>query len=344
VRGRFFTVSYVARMYHHNEYRRRLMNSTMLVPLDGSACAEAVIPHAIAFAQAKHHAITLFRVIEAPNDAERLAIPEDRKQAMIYLAYIADQLRALGLVVQTVVVEGNPAERIVALAAAQPQCAAIAMATHGRRGPRRWVFGSVAEAVLHAAPVPVLLVRANDYPTPPLPDAAYRNVLVPLDGSAFAERAVAEAQSVAHASGATLHLLAVVDTPVEHVSAEDTAAAEVGVVPAWMLADAYAHSESVIAVLEHTAQRLRAQGLTVETAVVRGKPAEQIVHVAADEQIDLVVMATHGRTAMSRMWFGSVAMGVMQHLHRPLLLIRPPSHTRPVEEYIEAGVRIHAID
>jgi nucleotide-binding universal stress UspA family protein len=79
------------------------------------------------------------------------------------------------------------------------------MATHGRSGLGRWVYGSVAESVLHGTTVPVLLARAGAE----IPRAeAVRRVLVPLDGSSFAEAALPPAATFASSSVDTeLHLL-----------------------------------------------------------------------------------------------------------------------------------------
>src|SRR4029079_5743179 len=117
--------------------------------------------------------------------------------------------------VQTAVVAGDPATEIVANAQGHPAVQQIAMATHGRSGLRRWVFGSVAAKVLYTAPVPLLLVRpALGAPGLQMPPARpYRTILVPLDGSLVSERALQEAQHLADATGATLILLAVVPYP-----------------------------------------------------------------------------------------------------------------------------------
>jgi nucleotide-binding universal stress UspA family protein len=117
----------------------------------------------------------------------------------------------------------------------------IAMATHGRSGLGRWLLGSVAEKVLQAVPRPLLLVRAREF-IPAIPiDVSYRRILVPLDGSPFAEQALGQAQAIAAATGATLMLVTVVPM------LDDAALAEVGVVPAWIEASARLRSSTSIA-------------------------------------------------------------------------------------------------
>jgi nucleotide-binding universal stress UspA family protein len=88
----------------------------------------------------------------------------------------------------------------------------------------------------------------------------------------------------------------------------------------------------IVGMLQRTTQRLEAEGLKVQSSVEYGKPAEEILRVAAAINTDMVVMATHGRTGLERMWFGSVAMEVMRRLDRAVLLVRPPSRAQPEQQ------------
>lgn len=83
-------------------------------------------------------------------------------QMQPYLSEVAGKLEAAGFSVRTEVVESNPAEAIIHYAEGHPTIGMIAMATHGRSGLGRWLMGSVAEKVLHVAPVPLLLVRSHE--------------------------------------------------------------------------------------------------------------------------------------------------------------------------------------
>jgi len=144
----------------------------LLVTLDGTSRSEAVIPHALDIARSMGSQITLLRIVDAPASdwSERGAIGKAHletttgaaltERARDYLARVAALVRQSGVQVSTIVEEGAPARRIVA-AADEIGADAIAMATHSRRGINRLMFGSVAEAVLHQANVPVLLVRCG---------------------------------------------------------------------------------------------------------------------------------------------------------------------------------------
>ena len=136
---------------------------TMLVPLDGSELAEAVLPHVKTLAKQQgieQMDVVLFGVAE-PSVGSVYYIPnvpttlEEMKE---YLAKIEKRLKDAGLTVKSEARRGNPAEQIIEYAGENP-FNLIVMSTHGRSGLGRWVFGSVADKVLHGASSPVFLVR-----------------------------------------------------------------------------------------------------------------------------------------------------------------------------------------
>ena len=150
------------------------MYQKIMVPLDGSKLAECVLPHVEELATccgteqvilvSVTERITGYRVIEDPTQplGERLlpeAVGKKEKQAQRYLGKIAKALEAKGIKVLTEVLLGKPAEEIT-LYAANEGCDLIIMASHGRSGPSRWAYGSVAEKVFRANCAPLLMVRA----------------------------------------------------------------------------------------------------------------------------------------------------------------------------------------
>jgi nucleotide-binding universal stress UspA family protein len=154
------------------------MYDRIVVALDGSALAEAVLPHVAALAEPFRPTVTLVRAYEPPASlmagvaASALpgtgplfdpgpAIQAGREEADAYLDGIAARLAAAGLCTEPIRVDGPPAASILAVARRR-HASLIAMTTHGRGGLNRLVFGSVAEAVLRAAPCPVLLVRVDE--------------------------------------------------------------------------------------------------------------------------------------------------------------------------------------
>jgi nucleotide-binding universal stress UspA family protein len=133
----------------------------ILVPLDGSRCAEAVLPRVEELIAGKEKGICLLRVVSAstfpgvdPTEAQVKVV----REAEEYLKGLENDLKAKGLDVDTHVRYGNDAEEILDHAA-QKDIDLIAMSTHGRSGVKRFFLGSVAEKVLRHAPKPVYLVR-----------------------------------------------------------------------------------------------------------------------------------------------------------------------------------------
>jgi nucleotide-binding universal stress UspA family protein len=143
------------------------MYKRVLIPLDGSELAEAILPFAEQVAGPLDAEVVLVRVVEAVSAAEAIALAgvvapdtfEIREvEAKRYLHEVERRLSKKGLRVRTRIALGPPAAAILGVI----QTSAVdlvAMTTHGRSGLGRALFGSVAESVLRASPVPVLAIR-----------------------------------------------------------------------------------------------------------------------------------------------------------------------------------------
>ncbi len=144
---------------------------SILVPLDGSALAEAAVPHAEQLARQKSAEpvdVVLISVCEPrlapsfyPFDAP-LEGDEDlvrrRLESENYLSAIAGRLKAAGIGTRALVLEGKPADQIIDYANSN-RFNVIVMTTHGHSGTGRWTYGSVAEKVLLGASSPILIVH-----------------------------------------------------------------------------------------------------------------------------------------------------------------------------------------
>lgn len=135
----------------------------ILVPLDGSDCAEIVLPKVEKLAKDLKASIALLRVVIAhafpgadSTDAEVKVV----REAEQYLSKLEEGLKKKGLKVDSHVRYGNDAEEILDHAA-QKDIDIVAMTTHGRGGVKRFLLGSVAEKVLRHSPKPVFLVRCT---------------------------------------------------------------------------------------------------------------------------------------------------------------------------------------
>ena len=134
------------------------MYKNVLVAIDGSETAEAILPFIQQIAGPLDLNVILLRVNPpaAPTIEEAAYIVSE-----VYLAQVAKEMAARGLRVETMVLEGAPTETILA-AAREQNVDLIAMTTHGRTGPSRLLFGSVAEGVLREAQVPVMLLKQTE--------------------------------------------------------------------------------------------------------------------------------------------------------------------------------------
>src|SRR5688572_25334715 len=182
------------------------MTSTILVPLDGSTLAERAMPLGERLAKATSARLVLARVL--PSDAALVELAQ--REVSTYLEHAAATLRERGASVETAIGSGNPAAEIVRIAH-ENAADLLVMSTHGRSGPGRWIYGSVADEVLRRAGAPVMLVTpdAHNDLTPERPAP----ILVPLDGSGLGEAALPPAREWAAKLGAELILLRVAFWP-----------------------------------------------------------------------------------------------------------------------------------
>ena len=132
------------------------MYKRVLIPVDGSEMAEGVLPLIEQIAGPLALEVILLSVVEPTPVVDELA--RRRDAARVYLADLATELRAKGIRVEKTDRCGDPVEQILDTARADG-ADLIAMTTHGRTGPARLLFGSVAEGVLRQADVPVVLMR-----------------------------------------------------------------------------------------------------------------------------------------------------------------------------------------
>jgi len=295
------------------------MPALILVPLDGSSLAARELPYAVALARERRLALLLVRVLE-PTPARGMPLVQE-PDARSYLDHVATQLREEGIEVQTHVSStlfGTVAEVLVSKAQ-QRGCELIVMSTHGRSGLGRWVYGTVAEAVLRRSPVPVLLI-------PSTCDRGWRpgkrlRVLLPLDGSPLSEEVVqAMLTNIRQLTSEILVLRVEPPTALPDVYLSDGAERLT------------LHGEY----LNELAQ-LHEQGLNVTALTEEGSPAAVISRVAAEKDVDLIVMATHGRTGLADLVLGSVSTETLHRSRVPVLLYRPAAMRRdPARGHIDS--------
>lgn len=283
----------------------------ILVPLDGSLLAEAILPVAEEWAREEEAEVILlwatraYRGVGGDDTGPQMWSVEEGEA---YLKAVADRLERRGLrEVRRLVWYQEPVTAITQAAVAKT-VDLIAMATHGRSGLSRLLLGSVALGVARSARLPMLLIRGQSAWKP----WAHRKMLVPLDGSETSEAILPVVGRLAGSRNLRVTLLHVLEPARSGVLQPEIGLDE------WMTVrrrDADRH-------LAKVAESLRDRRVRVECAVRFGRPVETIVAVAGQEREDLIAMVTHGRRGLGRLFFGSVAEEVLRRAAVPVLLFK----------------------
>ena len=288
----------------------------LLVPLDGSKSAEAALPAAVYLARTIRARLTLLHVLErsAPEKVHGERHLASAAEAQAYLDELEPGVVGVERHVHTVGV-GDVARSLVDHAR-ELGVDLIVMCTHGRSGPREWVWGSLAQQVLALDATPVLLIRPSAGEASP--EFHCRRLLVPLDGAPSHEAGLRAAAALAEACGSDLHLLVVIPTP---GSLSGDAAVAGRLLPGTMSAVLDLAEEGGRQYLRRLMDQVRPGGRGVAGEVRRGEPAAEIAEAALAVQADLIVLATHSRAGMEAFWSGSVAPRVSGRTRVPLLLV-----------------------
>jgi nucleotide-binding universal stress UspA family protein len=305
------------------------MYRSILVPLDGSALSEQALPLACDLARhlgaSLHLAYVHSAASPASNFGEGLAAPDAQSRARAYLDQIADQwAAAAGRPITAVVLDrapDDPPGGAIAVALARYVAVAgadlIIMTSHGRGGLARLWFGSVAADLAACSPVPMLLLRPAPAFSPAMP-TSLRRLLIPLDGTAWAEQILAPMTALALATTADLNLLHVVDPHCESPWASSAARNALPMSHEARQIEARAY-------LDAQACAPRAAGLAVECYACLGAPVARAVLEEAEQlRVDLIALTVSGGTGWRNDVSGRVAAAVLREARIPLLLYRPP--------------------
>jgi nucleotide-binding universal stress UspA family protein len=286
----------------------------VLFPTDFSEAAARAFPQAAFLADwhdAELHIVNVTEGGEAPEHTlpvgpERLGewLGESRTGA-------APDWDALPVVQKQV--SGEPAERLLAYVDDR-DIDLVVMGTHGRRGVRRMLLGSVTEEVIRGAECPVLTVRTD---APEAPRTAVRRILVPVDFSEAAEMAVQHAKEIAQTYGAEIHLLHVIE--------------EVMYPSAYGVEMPPLSSEEVVGRLERSLGNMAREDIGyehVQISVTVGYAPLSILDYVEENEVDLLVIATHGRTGLDRVLVGSTAEALVRRSAVPVLTVSAAQRTR----------------
>lgn len=301
------------------------MFNKILVPLDGSKLAERALEPALVLAQQGSGTVILLsvpvlrRLIVTEPGGYGMLLPDQsfehsRRELMAYLEDIQESRAHPDLRIQKRVADGDEASVIIDTAKGE-DVDLIVMSTHGRSGISRWVMGSVTERVLRSAPCPVLVMRE---------EKSISKVLITLDGSDLSEQALEPGMAVARLLGCEVILLRAKEKiPVRHEEVAQLESVEGGLGKR-LESSAY---ESENSYLQAMAQRYQYEmEQPVKTAVTTGPVAASILEFAELSDVDLIVMATHGRSGIQRWVYGSVTEKVLRGAPCAVMVIRPSEY------------------
>jgi nucleotide-binding universal stress UspA family protein len=286
------------------------MRCRILVPTDFSPPSDAALSYARLLARTFDASLYLLHVTGAHTRSPRTAMNYPNPVSAA-LSELRDRLTAG---------EGSPDVTFVTIDAPDPagqivrtarsiDASLIVMGTHGRGGLARVLMGSVTEKVVRTAPCPVLTANSALR----APAKGFRRILVPTDFSAPSDAALDCARRLAAGFGGSVHLLHVLgDVSGSGLTGSELFATEPPEARSMRLIDARDR-------LKHRITADDRATLRATSEVIFGSPAQIIVDYAADNQFDLIVMGTHGRTGMAHLLIGSVAERVVRTAGCPVL-------------------------
>ena len=291
----------------------------LLVPLDGSTMAEAALPTAAFLAEKLVGLVTLIHVVErnAPSEVHGQPHLKNAQEAAVYLSELSHRAFVKGPAVDCHVHEAevnNVAESIVAHAD-ELKYDLVVMCSHGRGRSLHLFLGSIAQRVISMGSIPVLITHPDEQGG--APPFSCRNILVPLDGDPQHAKALPVAREIALACEAALHLITVVPH-FTSLSGRSKASGRMFPTTASKLLEM--EFEDAEEFIKTETKKLQDQGIAASGHVLRGDPADMITNAANAGNVDLIVLATHGKTGMKAFWEGSVAHRICSFSRVPLLL------------------------
>ncbi len=286
----------------------------ILVPLDGSRLAEAVLPAVRSLAEKLGARVLLLHVLEREPPEVVHGEPHlgTSQEALTYLEHQGDALRSQGIAVDSHVHERpveNVAEAIDAHAH-ELDADLIAMCAHGRSNLRTRLVGSIAEQILRGGSVPILLRTVR---RPDLPDFDLRNLLVPIDFSHDVDAALSATRALARPYGAAVTLLAAVEPP-----SPETAR----LLPGTSAITQEYDLDDLRRRLERLTERIRGELADVRSVVTDQPPTEAILAMIERLPADLVVLVTDAHGGLSSWYAPSTGQELLRRPDLTLLLIK----------------------
>ena len=325
------------------------MFNRVLVPLDGTEVSEGIIPFVKWLAGGMKMGVVLARAVDIhhtqdesfdsalgrilrklsdggtkfPSDSsadfepwELELVARIERELKAPLDSIATRLSQAGITTETIVAYGPASETIIRVAQ-ETGCDLIAMSTRGRSVLTSGLLGSVTYKVIHESPIPILSITPERARLHAEDNVDINHLVVPLDGSEFAETVLSHAATLARQMNLRVILLRVIPDQSALFDDSNFALDEIltGIEPKT--------TKRVHDYMEGAAARLRNSGLEVNEVLLSGKVSTEIVNYAQGLEHGMIALATHGRSGVSRLLLGSIAEAVIRESGCPVLVIRP---------------------
>ena len=286
----------------------------ILCPVDFSAFSESALAYAAAFAHLYGSEITVLHVFAgavppasaATHPAPLLHVPEARASIADALHLMLAPLASTGVPVRTQIADGNTAAEIVRYAA-EHAIDLVVMGTHGRSGFDRLTLGSVAEKVLRRTPCPVLTIPPGAARTPT--DASVRRILCPTDFSTCSEQSMDFALALADRANAAVTALHVIET----IEARPELSGPLAELQKRRCDTERRYLEEINAA--------RSGGNRITNVVTIGRPYLEVLRLADERAIDVIVMGVRGRGAVDMALFGSTTNHVVRRAACPVVTV-----------------------
>jgi nucleotide-binding universal stress UspA family protein len=313
------------------------MINRILLPLDRSALAECVLPHALAIARAFESQVTLLHVMDAPREGRwrRAMDPLNwqirKTEAKTYLHELDLRLQAAGLLTETHILEGSAAEQVIEFLD-DHAFHLIVLSSHGQSGLSDWGVSSVVQKIVLRARTSVMIVHAAQPVAPNITDLRYQRILVPMDGTQRAETILPAAAILARTHDAQIMLVHIVQKPSmprrTPPSREDVELA------AQLVERNQAEATQYLDQL-----RSRISGQVRVRVLVSDHLAATLHELVEQEETDLVLLSAHGRSGQTRGLYGAVVSNFIAYGTTPLVIVRDSaqSPTSPIPVQVVNG-------
>lgn len=279
-------------------YAAGISFENILVPLDQSPTAELALAGAQTIARNYNGQIYLHTVVDETATDSTPPVVIDKDSAHDYLNDVLADVTGAGYKASTKITSGDAAKAI-GERATSGDIDLVCMTTHGRHIAQRLMTSNVTTDVLYQTTPPLLLIRpTNSWRST---RTTFRRILVPLDGSEVAEQVIPYLHEIAYHFNSNVTLLSLTEG-----------------------GDSDEFSDTLKSYLENIAEQLRRKNIQTDVVIKSTAPAQTILSVSQELNIDLVMIVSHGRGGLERqekVKLGSVVETLIQETHCPIFFV-----------------------